>query len=139
LPGQHRERRPWLSTRPERSTVTALHLRLDVSPLTPGLVPQRGQQAGASQDRHRLDDRNRHELSPTTIAPPANPVGGAVTVEALGPSAPVSLEIPAIEVRSSLLRLGLNPDGTVEVPPLTLPRRRAVRELADAGRAGTRR
>jgi sortase (surface protein transpeptidase) len=31
-------------------------------------------------------------------------------------SAPVRLEIPAIEVSSSLVRLGLNPDGTMQVP-----------------------
>ncbi|WP_433289605.1 class F sortase [Pseudonocardia sp. CA-142604] len=54
----------------------------------------------------------------TVIAPPAAPAGGVVPDTALGPSAPVSLDVPAIGVHSSLLRLGLNPDGTVEVPPL---------------------
>ena len=34
-------------------------------------------------------------------------------------SLPVSVDIPAIGVQSALLRLGLNPDGTVAVPPLT--------------------
>jgi hypothetical protein len=34
----------------------------------------------------------------------------------LPPSPPVRVEIPAIGVSSSLVRLGLNPDGTVEVP-----------------------
>jgi sortase (surface protein transpeptidase) len=34
----------------------------------------------------------------------------------LPPSAPVRLEIPAIGVTSSLVRLGLNPDGTMQVP-----------------------
>jgi hypothetical protein len=33
-------------------------------------------------------------------------------------SEPVSINIPAIGVRSNLLRLGLNPDGTIQVPPL---------------------
>jgi hypothetical protein len=33
-------------------------------------------------------------------------------------SVPVSVTIPAIGVRSSLLRLGLNPDGTIQVPSL---------------------
>jgi hypothetical protein len=32
------------------------------------------------------------------------------------PSAPVRLEIPAIGVSSPLVRLGLNPDGTMQVP-----------------------
>jgi sortase (surface protein transpeptidase) len=58
----------------------------------------------------------------TVIAPPAVPAGGVVPDTALGPSAPVSLDVPAIGVHSLLLRLGLNPDGTVEVPPLDSPR-----------------
>lgn len=33
-------------------------------------------------------------------------------------AAPVSVAIPTIDVRSDLLRLGVNDDGTVEVPPL---------------------
>jgi sortase (surface protein transpeptidase) len=36
----------------------------------------------------------------------------------LAPSPPVTLDVPAIGVHTSLLTLGLNPDGTVEVPPL---------------------
>jgi len=38
--------------------------------------------------------------------------------QVLARSVPVSLEIPAIKVRSDLLQLGLNPDRTVQVPPL---------------------
>jgi hypothetical protein len=37
---------------------------------------------------------------------------------ALPRSAPVSIDIPAIGVQSNLLRLGLNPGGTIQVPPL---------------------
>ncbi|HEV2452273.1 MAG TPA: class F sortase [Streptosporangiaceae bacterium] len=33
-------------------------------------------------------------------------------------SLPVSVDIPAIGVHSRLLRLGINPDGTIRVPPL---------------------
>jgi sortase (surface protein transpeptidase) len=36
----------------------------------------------------------------------------------MGASAPVRLVIPAIGVDTSLMSLGLKPDGTVEVPPL---------------------
>jgi Sortase domain len=36
-------------------------------------------------------------------------------------SLPVSVDIPAIGVNSSLLRLGLNPDGTIQVPSLDGP------------------
>ncbi|WP_029433863.1 class F sortase [Blastococcus sp. URHD0036] len=49
------------------------------------------------------------EASPQTPAPasPSVPV-----------AAPVSVSVPAIGVRSDLMDLGLNDDGTVEVPPL---------------------
>jgi LPXTG-site transpeptidase (sortase) family protein len=36
-------------------------------------------------------------------------------------SLPVSIDIPAIGARSSLVPLGLNPDRTVEVPPVDRP------------------
>jgi sortase (surface protein transpeptidase) len=37
----------------------------------------------------------------------------------LPPATPVRIEIPAIGVNAPVTRLGLNPDGTVQVPPLT--------------------
>ncbi|MEU5402007.1 class F sortase [Streptomyces sp. NPDC005963] len=43
--------------------------------------------------------------------PPASPVTGGKTAD------PVSVTIPSIGVDSELMRLGLNGDGTVEVPP----------------------
>jgi hypothetical protein len=36
----------------------------------------------------------------------------------LQPSRPVSVDIPAIGVHSKLMHLGVNPDGTIQVPPL---------------------
>jgi hypothetical protein len=57
------------------------------------------------------------------------PQPGAAAAGAVGPpgakgpsvrrSVPVSVNIPAIGVRSELLRLGLNADGSIEVPSLT--------------------
>jgi hypothetical protein len=47
---------------------------------------------------------------------PASP-GGPQAVP-LGRSEPVHLDIPAIGVSSALIPLGLNADGTIEVPPL---------------------
>ncbi|WNV77716.1 class F sortase [Geodermatophilus sp. DSM 44513] len=56
--------------------------------------------------------------APSQAAPvPAAPVPAA-PVPAEPVAAPVSLEIPAIDVRSDLLRLGVSGDGTVQVPPL---------------------
>ena len=59
-------------------------------------------------------------------APPAGMPGAAGTESAgaatqglvLPASVPTHLEVPAIGVSSDLLDLGLNPDGTLEVPPL---------------------
>ena len=50
--------------------------------------------------------------SPTTAAVPASMPPPVPVAE------PVSVSIPAIDVRSDLLRLGLNADHTLEVPPL---------------------
>jgi hypothetical protein len=56
-------------------------------------------------------------------AAPAAPVARAPAIAAapMARSLPVSVEIPAIGVRSSLLQLGLQADGTMAVPPLTRP------------------
>jgi hypothetical protein len=54
---------------------------------------------------------------------PASGAAGAIGPAAKGPSLhrsfPVSVDIPAIGVHSQLLSLGVNADGTVQVPPLT--------------------
>lgn len=43
----------------------------------------------------------------------------ADAVHPLPAAAPTRLDIPAIDVTSDLLRLGLNPDDTIQVPPLS--------------------
>ncbi|MEV6829757.1 class F sortase [Amycolatopsis sp. NPDC051102] len=61
--------------------------------------------------------------------PPAQPVAAVPqprsdnrdAVAALPKSEPVSIDIPKIGARSSLVPLGLNPDNTVQVPPVTTP------------------
>jgi hypothetical protein len=65
----------------------------------------------------------------TAQPPPAQPVAvvpapqvrGEDAAAALPRSEPVSLDIPKIGAHSSLVPLGLNPDNTVEVPPVTTP------------------
>lgn len=47
------------------------------------------------------------------------PSASANSGRVLGPSPPVRLRIPAIEVDTPVIRLGLAADGTVEVPPIT--------------------
>jgi sortase family protein len=58
---------------------------------------------------------------PGAATPPSRSASGAAPRTrgpVLAASAPVELSIPAIGVKSGLLRLGLNPDHTVQVPPL---------------------
>ncbi len=48
-------------------------------------------------------------------------VADTVPAPAVAHAAPTGLRIPAIDVDTELLTLGLNPDGTVQVPPLESP------------------
>jgi hypothetical protein len=58
-------------------------------------------------------------ISPAGIREQAAP--GPAQGPALARSLPISISIPAIGVSSRLLYVGLNPDGTVQVPPLNDP------------------
>ncbi len=51
----------------------------------------------------------------------AMPRGGKVKDEALGRSVPVSIDIPSIHVDAKVIKVGLNANGTVAVPPLSTP------------------
>jgi sortase (surface protein transpeptidase) len=50
-----------------------------------------------------------------TVSGAPSPVSGAARTERR--AAPVKVAIPSVRVTSSLMKLGLNTDGTVEVPP----------------------
>jgi hypothetical protein len=62
------------------------------------------------------DDRRPAAAAPATSTPAASPGDAASTVFDLAHAEPVAVDIPAIEVSSSLVDLGLNSDGTLEVP-----------------------
>jgi hypothetical protein len=53
--------------------------------------------------------------APTAPGPTAAPTTGSI----LASSTPVRLSVPRLGVEENLLALGLNPDGTVAVPPLS--------------------
>ncbi|WP_405679244.1 class F sortase [Streptomyces sp. NBC_01511] len=55
--------------------------------------------------------------APKPDTPPATTAANGATGD--GSSAPVRLRIPAIGVDTPVMRLGLAPDGTMEVPPIT--------------------
>jgi hypothetical protein len=57
--------------------------------------------------------------APQPAASAAGDTGARGRGPALSRSVPVAVDIPAIGVRSQLLHLGLNPDGTIQVPSLT--------------------
>jgi hypothetical protein len=56
---------------------------------------------------------------PATGSPAARIGGGAPRWTVLPRSLPATLDVPSIGLHAPLLSLGLKPDGTVEVPPLT--------------------
>jgi LPXTG-site transpeptidase (sortase) family protein len=66
---------------------------------------------GGGEDRHAARPNDRAGASPRTSA--------GTAVRPLGRSEPVRLRIPAADVDTPVIRLGLAPDGTVEVPPVT--------------------
>jgi LPXTG-site transpeptidase (sortase) family protein len=58
-----------------------------------------------------------------TPAAAPGPVGTSTSTTAVGlpRSAPVSVRIPAIDAQSTLVALGLNSDGSVQLPPVSTP------------------
>lgn len=63
---------------------------------------------------------------PTAPAPPTStsssaPPAPTAVEQGMPPSEPTELRIPKIGAKSSLIPLGLNPDETVEVPPVEQP------------------
>ncbi|WP_410591019.1 class F sortase [Amycolatopsis sp. lyj-23] len=58
---------------------------------------------------------------PVAAVPAAPQARSADAAAALPRSEPVSIDIPKLGAHSSLIPLGLNPDNTVEVPPVTTP------------------
>jgi sortase (surface protein transpeptidase) len=84
---------------------------------------------GIHGQQHAPQPSAAEGVASTSPPPPTSPPGATSTAGApqsapvargplLAGSTPTQLEIPAIGVSSSLLHLGLNPDHTVQVPPL---------------------
>ncbi|MEY9992879.1 LPXTG-site transpeptidase (sortase) family protein [Streptomyces sp. V4I8] len=71
---------------------------------------------GAEQDATASSRRRRDADGAGADRPPS---ASANSGRVLGHSPPVRLRIPAIEVDTPVIRLGLAADGTVEVPPIT--------------------
>ena len=109
--------------RPSSRTWTLLAVVLAVVALVAVVVSVTGQERAPQPT---AADAGVTTSAPSTAAPssaaspvaPAAPPATASQAPAEPVAAPVSLSVPAIGVTSDLLRLGLNDDGTVQVPPL---------------------
>ena len=107
--------------RPSSRTWIALAVALAVVAAIAIAVAVNGQQQ-APQPAAATTDPSRSSSSaapiPSSPEAPAPNAPGTPAAEAPAVAAPVSVGIPSIDVTSDLLRLDLNDDGTVEVPPL---------------------
>ncbi len=74
-------------------------------------------QAPQSSDRPSDSVPGPQDDEPAATSPAA-PSSSQAPAPAAPVAAPVSVTVPAIGVEAPLLDLGLNPDGTVQVPPL---------------------
>lgn len=106
------------SRRPGPRTWTALAVALVVVAVVAVVVAVTGQQQAPQPVAAPAQGTN--SAAGATAAPSAPPASPGADTAAADPAAaqPVSVGIPTIGVTSDLLRLGLNDDGTVEVPPL---------------------
>ncbi|MFD3523561.1 class F sortase [Streptomyces sp. NPDC058653] len=82
-------------------------------------------------------DRATEEDRAVGTPPPAATVNGERGAKAIARSVPVGLRIPAIGVDTPLMELGLAPDGTMQVPPVTADDRAGwYRHSPTPGQAG---
>lgn len=115
---------------------------------SPPVKPERGGATVAGAATTTASPSVTQTSAPAGQPPPPGPPAPAAAAPAgaafdgvgpapLGRSVPVRLAIPAIEVDTSLLQLGLHADGTIEVPPVAGDAPAGwYRNLAAPGEAG---
>ena len=109
-----------IGRRPSTRTWTVVAIALAVVALVAVTLAATGQQR-APQPPPAADpgESTTASTAPSSAPSPAPvPAPASESPAAEQVAAPVSVSVPAIGVTSDLLRLGLNDDGTVEVPPL---------------------
>ncbi|MFQ1002580.1 class F sortase [Modestobacter sp. SSW1-42] len=108
--------------RPSSRTWTLLAVALAVVALVAVVIVVTGQQKAPQPAVSADPGVTSSAPAPSSAAPspvaPAAPPAEATTAPVEQVAQPVSVSVPAIGVTSDLLRLGLNDDGTVQVPPL---------------------
>src|SRR5579863_3950650 len=89
--------------------------------LAAGLVVVGGGTAGLLLTRHSTPAMRPAATGVAALPAPTGPIVAPPQSAAPKPvAAPVSLTIPLIGVRTSLMTLGLAPDGELQVPPLSM-------------------
>jgi sortase (surface protein transpeptidase) len=83
-----------------------------------GAMPATTPGAQAAPPAPRLAAEVLAPAETPTRSPSHTPAPAKVMKKALGRSVPLRLNIPGIDVHTSLISLGLQKDGTVQVPPL---------------------
>ncbi|SOC49423.1 Sortase family protein [Blastococcus aggregatus] len=105
--------------RPGRRTWIALAVALAVVAAVALGVALTGQQQAPQPIASSGDRSPSSSVAPdATTSSPAPPAADPPAAAAPAVAAPVSIGIPSIDVTSDLMRLDLNDDGTVQVPPL---------------------
>jgi sortase (surface protein transpeptidase) len=89
--------------------------QVDVTPTTPS-TPHPSSPSSELPTGHRSSSASSH---PPTHKPSSKRSSPHTRGPILKRSRPTELRVPAINVKSDLLKLGLNKDGTVQVPPLS--------------------
>ncbi|MFI5801981.1 class F sortase [Streptomyces sp. NPDC051561] len=104
---------------PRRSTVPRATARVRTGPAVLLLIALTGCAAPSGTASEPRPAATAGATAPRTdpASPPPSGDSGAKGASDTAPAAPVSLSIPSIGVNSAVMRLGLNADGTVEVPP----------------------
>ncbi len=92
---------------------------------TPTATPTAAAQAPGTRIGPGASDSFRPKPTPTgprlSVLPTASGTPKPTTPLVLAASAPSAIKIPSIGVQSTLVQLGLNPDKSIEVPPLDDP------------------
>jgi Sortase domain len=101
-----------------RHALTAAGVVLVVGGLVAVAVAVRGQRTPPTPAAAAAVDPGIASGRPTTSPSSSARAGATTTGPVLPPAAPTGLDIPALGVRTVIHPLGLNPDNTVQVPPL---------------------
>lgn len=108
---------------PDRVTTTVTVGAETAASPTPSSVARRG--AGSSRRATPTTTPGLGSTQSTTTSGGTTSPTPTSTQLVLAASVPLSITIPSIGAQSTLLRLGLNPDKSIEVPPLDEPESRA--------------